>query len=91
MRHARPGMLRFVASQSPEGMALLEPRGLVPLANETMIAVVGNRSFVRSAAVVQVAARLRWPYRIQAALWAVPKPIRDAGYRFVSRRRARLR
>lgn len=90
MRHGVPGKLSFIASQSPEGGALLETHGLTAVANDTMVAVVGGKAFVRSAAVVQVAKRLRWPWRVQATVWLVPKPIRDAGYDWVSRRRKRL-
>jgi predicted DCC family thiol-disulfide oxidoreductase YuxK len=87
MRHARKGLLRFVAIQSDEGQALLRPHGLQETAEDTMVAVVGPRAYLRSAAVVQVARRLKWPYRAQAALWLVPKPLRDAGYDWVARRR----
>ncbi|MES2155893.1 MAG: DCC1-like thiol-disulfide oxidoreductase family protein [bacterium] len=87
MRHAVPGALRFVASQSEEGAALLRVHGLGSRKDDTMVAVVGEAAFVESAAVVQVAKRLRWPWRVQATVWLVPKPVRDAAYRWVSRRR----
>ncbi|MFO1533443.1 MAG: thiol-disulfide oxidoreductase DCC family protein [Thermoplasmatota archaeon] len=89
-RHGRPGLLRFVASQSGEGAALLRKHRLAAVADDTMVAVVAGRAFVRSAAVVQVAKRLSWPWRIEAALWLVPKPLRDGGYRWVARRRKRF-
>jgi predicted DCC family thiol-disulfide oxidoreductase YuxK len=91
MGKGRPGMLRFVAQQDGEGAAILERFGLRKEAADTMVAVVGERAFVRSAAVVQVAKRLRGARRMQAALWLVPRPLRDAGYRFVARRRHRFR
>jgi len=87
MRHATPGLLRFVASQTDEGAALLRQHGLEAVADDTMVAVVSPRAFVRSAAIVQVAKRLRWPWRAQAAVWLVPRPLRDAAYRWVARRR----
>lgn len=87
MGKGRPGLLRFVAQQDPEGAALLEAHGLREAAKDTMVAVVGERAFVRSAAVVQVARRLRGWRRLQAGLWLVPRPLRDAGYRWVARRR----
>jgi len=87
MRRAKPDLLRFVASQSDEGDALLARYGLQAAAADSMVAVVGERAFVRSAAVVQVAKRLRWPYRVQALVWLVPKPVRDMAYDQVSRRR----
>ena len=90
MRHGVPEMLRFVASQSDEGGGLLRAHGLEAAAANTMVAVVGLRAFTRSAAVVQVAKRLRWPWRAQAAMWLVPRPVRDTAYMWVSRHRKRL-
>jgi predicted DCC family thiol-disulfide oxidoreductase YuxK len=90
MRHAAPGRLRFLAIQSPEGRDLLRRHGLEAAAADTMVAVVGERCYLRSAGVVQVAKRLRWPWRAQAALWLVPRPLRDAGYRWVAKRRNRF-
>jgi predicted DCC family thiol-disulfide oxidoreductase YuxK len=90
MQHGTPGMLRFVASQSDEGQAILQAKGLVQEADETMVAVVGEKAYLRSAAVVQVAKRMKWPWRAEAALWLVPKPVRDAAYMWVSRRRKRF-
>jgi predicted DCC family thiol-disulfide oxidoreductase YuxK len=90
MGHGGAGLLRFVAQQDPEGAALLDSRGLREEAANTLIAVVGERSYLRSAAVVQVARRLRGWRRLQAALWLVPRPLRDAGYRLVAQRRHRL-
>lgn len=90
MRHSRQGALRFVASQSDEGQALLRRHGLEGVADDTMVAVGRDRAFVRSSAVIQVSKRLRWPWRAQAIVWLVPKPLRDAAYDWVSRRRGRL-
>lgn len=87
MGHQRPGLLRFVAQQQEEGQVLLTRHGLVEAAASTMVAVVGDRAFVRSAAVVQVARRLRGWRRLAVTLWLVPKPLRDAGYRWVAKRR----
>lgn len=90
MRRAAAGKLRFVAIQAPEGLELLRRHGLETAAADTMVAVVGDRAYVRSAAVVQVAKRLRWPWRAQAALWLVPRPLRDGAYRWVAKRRKRF-
>jgi predicted DCC family thiol-disulfide oxidoreductase YuxK len=90
MGKGRPGLLRFIAQQDPEGAALLERFGLAVQAKDTMVAVVGDRAYLRSAAVVQVAKRLRGWRRAQAALWVLPRPLRDAGYGSVARRRHHL-
>ncbi|HUR61122.1 MAG TPA: DUF393 domain-containing protein [Candidatus Thermoplasmatota archaeon] len=90
MGRGRPGMLRFVAQQDTEGQEILHRFGLASEAGSTMVAVVGDKAYVRSAAVVQVAKRLRGWRRAEAAVWLVPKPLRDAGYRFVAKRRHRF-
>jgi predicted DCC family thiol-disulfide oxidoreductase YuxK len=87
MGKGRPGMLRFVARRDTEGILLLDRFGLGEAAADTMVAVVGPRVYLRSAAVVQVAKRLRGWHRMESAVWLVPKPWRDAGYRFVAKRR----
>ncbi|MEA3190723.1 MAG: hypothetical protein QOD77_1305 [Thermoplasmata archaeon] len=89
MGKGRPGALRFVANTDPEADAILERFRLLHIREETMVAFDGNRAYTHSAAAVQVAKRLRWPYRAQAAVWLVPKPVRDVGYRWVARRRKR--
>jgi predicted DCC family thiol-disulfide oxidoreductase YuxK len=86
---ARHGALRFVDSGSPEGRMLLSSRALAATAEETLVVFVGDRVHVRSGAVVQVLKRLRWPWRAQAALWLVPRPVRDWLYDQVARRRER--
>ena len=90
MRHGVPGKLKFLAYQSDEGAGMLRRHGLEAIAGETMVAVVGEKAYVRSAAVVQVAKRLKWPWRAQAVVWLVPRPLRDAGYNWVAKRRKRF-
>ncbi|MHB8632475.1 MAG: thiol-disulfide oxidoreductase DCC family protein [Thermoplasmatota archaeon] len=86
-RHARPGKLRFLENESREGQVTLDRLGLRKRAEETMVALDGERAFTESEAVVAVARHLRWPARLAVALVVIPRPLRDAGYRFVARRR----
>ena len=88
--HGRPGLLRFVPNDAPEAQGLLEAHGLTGQEADTLVVVAGGRAYTHSAAVVQIARRLRLPHRLGAALWLVPRPVRDAGYRFVARRRHRV-
>ncbi|HET6398048.1 MAG TPA: DCC1-like thiol-disulfide oxidoreductase family protein, partial [Candidatus Thermoplasmatota archaeon] len=53
--HGKPGMLRFLANTEEEGQRLLARHGLAGREKETLVAVVGERAFTESAAVVQVA------------------------------------
>lgn len=86
-RRGRPGAYRFLAIEQPEAQALLASFGLADEAQDTMVAIEGGRAFVRSSATVRIACRFRWPHRWHMLLWLVPRPVRDAAYRFVARRR----
>jgi predicted DCC family thiol-disulfide oxidoreductase YuxK len=88
-KYQRPGALRWVDNGSPEGQALLARFGLSAVADDSLIVIEGNRVSTESSAAVRTALRLRWPWRASAALWLVPKPLRDAGYRWVAARRDR--
>ena len=46
--------------------------------------------FVRSAAALKIAAYLGGPWQLARALWLVPRPLRDAAYRFIAKHRHRL-
>lgn len=88
-RHQRPGAIEWVDSGSEEGQALLRDRGLLGKEQDSLVVIEGARASLESAAVVRLTLRLRWPWKSSAALWIVPKPLRDAGYRQVAARRAR--
>jgi predicted DCC family thiol-disulfide oxidoreductase YuxK len=90
MRHASPGMLRFVANDDEDSRSLLRDHGLLEEASRTIVVIEEGRAHVRSDAIVQIAKRLRWPHRAQAALWIVPAPLRDLAYDWVAKRRRRL-
>ena len=58
---------------------------------DTMILEVDGRRYAKSDAALRVARRMRWPYSWLGALGLlVPRPIRDAVYDFVARRRHHL-
>lgn len=81
---------RFAASSSEVGRALLAQQGLLqPGGSGTMVFIDGDRVFVRSTAVLRIAARLPWPWRALAAALVVPAPLRDVVYRMVARYRHR--
>lgn len=88
-RYQRPGAIEWVDNGSEEGQALLRGRGLLGKEQDSLLVVEGERVSRGSAAVVRVSLRLRWPWKSSAALWIVPKPLRDAGYRQVAARRAK--
>lgn len=83
-RRARPGRLEPVPYQETE-----VPAGADPTAS--VLVVDGDRVLDQSAAVVRVLWSLRglWPVA-GGALWLVPRPLRDLGYRWVARNRHRF-
>ena len=84
------GYFRFGASQNPEGQALLASFGTSREAARSLILIEDDQLFLRSTAVLRVAARLRAPWHHAAMFLAVPRPIRDAVYRLVAAIRHRI-
>lgn len=94
LRHDRRGTLRFATLQGPFAVALI-PRhaelvGLDSLVWVEPVPGVGERVFVRSAAVLRVAAYLGSWWRVFLAARAVPPALRDAAYDLVARHRHRI-
>jgi predicted DCC family thiol-disulfide oxidoreductase YuxK len=84
------GYFRFGASQNPEGQALLASFGTSREAARSLILIEDQQIFLRSTAVLKVAARLRAPWRYAAVLLMVPRPIRDLVYRMIAAVRHRI-
>lgn len=83
-RRARPSAPVAVSHQ-----ATTVPEGFDPLSSVLLIRERGTLD--ESAAVVRILWSMRalWPL-VGAVLWSVPKPVRDAAYRWVARNRHRL-
>ena len=63
----REGAYRFAALQSPAGRALLQRSGRAPDDISSIVLVERGQSFVKSAAVLRIATRLRAPLPLVAA------------------------
>jgi predicted DCC family thiol-disulfide oxidoreductase YuxK len=97
--HERGGVLKFAALQSEPGGALLARSTTPEQAKRLLEGVSGSgdpdslaliedgRLFTHSTAALRMARYLRWPWRGLAAFWIVPRPIRDAVYRWFARHR----
>lgn len=54
-----------------------------------MIFLDGQKAYVQSSAAVQIARRMRWPWRLGFVFLLVPGPLRDALYKLVAKYRYR--
>jgi predicted DCC family thiol-disulfide oxidoreductase YuxK len=88
-RRDRDGHFRYAALGSPVGRALAGGERAEG-AGDTLILVVGGSVLLRSDAVAAALLRLpgwRWVGKV---LGAIPRPLRDLGYRGVARVRRRI-
>ncbi len=92
IRHDQRGIFRFVALQSDLGQALLAAHGQPlppPGGPESVVLLEGGRLYSHSTAVLRIAGLLGGPWRLAAVGWLLPRPWRDALYRYVARHRYR--
>lgn len=90
LKHDKRRVFRFATVQSEAGAALLAAAGLRAEGLETFIAVDGERTWQRSAALFRVADRLGFPWKLAWMFWIVPAPLRDVLYRWIARNRYRF-
>jgi predicted DCC family thiol-disulfide oxidoreductase YuxK len=83
------GHFRFATLQSAGGRQLLREHGLSEDMNESFVLLEGGRSYLRSAAALRIARRLRSPWPLLSLFVVVPRPLRDAVYGWIGRRRYR--
>jgi predicted DCC family thiol-disulfide oxidoreductase YuxK len=97
--HERGEVLKFAAIQSEAGITLLDRsttlehakrlrEGVTGDGDPDSVALIENgKVYTHSTGALRMARYLRWPWRWLAAFWIVPRPIRDAVYRWVARHR----
>jgi len=89
LEHDRDGVFRFAAldsdtSRDLTAVGLLEDRFV-----DSVILVEGGAAYVRSEAVIRIAARLGLPWRGLAGLGILPLALRDGAYDLLARNRYR--
>ena len=91
LTHERGPELRFAGAWSDEGAMLAARHGFSRKdLDETFLVLSHGGVLTRSDAGIEILHHLRQPWRWLAnALAVVPRPLRDAGYGFVARRRYR--
>ena len=96
LRHDRGGVFRFASLQSGLAAGILARHGADPTVLDTFYVVVGNEGpnevlLERSDAAMFVLRELGGIRRISAGmLRAVPRPVREWGYRLIARNRYRV-
>ena len=87
--HDREARFRFAPLQSEVGRALLARFELDPAALDTIVLIDEAGAHLRSDAALRIARRLGAPWSWLGPLAAIPRPLRDAVYDFIARRRYR--
>jgi predicted DCC family thiol-disulfide oxidoreductase YuxK len=83
------GDLRFASLQSEAGRALIGACGLPPEGRDSIVLVEDGRCYDRSDAVLRIARRLTFPWKLAWWTRAVPRPMRDRLYDAFAARRYR--
>ena len=87
----RRGVFRFAPLQGPTAAQECSRLGIArPTGDpDTMILIDGERVLTRSDAALAIASQLALPWRLLAIMRILPRPLRDAAYRWVARNRHR--
>ena len=93
IRHDPEERFRFAALQSEAARVLLTAHGL-PLTAlaaepESVLLLSGGQLYSHSTAVLRIARQLGGVWQLAGVGWVLPRPWRDALYRFVARHRYR--
>lgn len=89
LKRDRKGSFRFAALQSNAGRELLKAHSLPLVDLDSVVVITEGRVYERSAAVLEIARRLGFPWSIFWVAVAIPAPIRDFAYKFVAKHRYR--
>lgn len=80
---------RFASLQSAAGQAELARHGHGDVGSDSIVLVRGGRVWLRTSAVLRIAAGLRLPWPLLAVFLLVPPPLRDFFYKAFAARRYR--
>lgn len=88
IRRDPAAVFRFAALQSAAGEAYAD-RFPQLRRIDSLVLIDEDRCYVESSAALRIASRLRGPWKLFSVLLAVPRPVRDAVYRWFARNRYR--
>ncbi len=86
-----PASLNFMSNESDKGRLLIAGLTVKQQSIDTVYLFRKGRVYIRSAAVLRGLYHLSWWWAMWAPIiWLIPLPLRDLGYRIVSKYRRRL-
>lgn len=89
LRRDHRQIFQFAASTSREGAAIFARSGQDPDRPSSVLLVSGEEIYRESDAMIRALVALGGAYRMAGILRIVPRPLRDAAYRYVGRNRYR--
>jgi predicted DCC family thiol-disulfide oxidoreductase YuxK len=84
------GQFYFTPAQSPLGASLLKRFGINTSRLDTVVLVRDGKAYTRSAAAIEIAARLDLPWNLLTVFKAVPESLRDMLYDLIAQNRYQL-
>lgn len=91
LRHDRRGVFRFAAMQSATGHDLLREHGIDPHDPVSFLLLEQGRAYTDTDAIARVLLNFGFLWRsIARSMRIVPRPMRDASYRWLARNRYRF-
>jgi predicted DCC family thiol-disulfide oxidoreductase YuxK len=83
------GTFRFASLQSAAGRSLMTEHGLDPDALSSVVLIEDGRAWQESSAALRIAWHLPGAWKLLRAFAVIPRPLRDAVYRWIARNRYR--
>ena len=89
LKRDREGRFRFASLQSDAGRRLMAEHGLAVDSLSSVLLIEGGRVWQESSAALRIARHLPGAWKLLWIFAAVPRPLRDAVYRWIARNRYR--
>ena len=89
LRHDRKGIFQFAALQSETGQNLLRKWGRPTHDFDSVVLVDGDRLLLHSDVPLEIVRRIGGAWQVLYVFKIIPRPLRDAVYRWVARNRFR--
>jgi len=83
------GIFRFASLQSEVGRSLMTRHGLDPDALGSVVLIEEGRAWQESSAALRIARHLPGAWKLLRIFAVIPRPLRDAIYRWIARNRYR--